>query len=206
MKRTRIIQGLTLGGALMAVTWFVVLPAIASSGPSGQAVPPPSSAGVTPTDVARGAAGTDCSVFHPGTGYSLYIANPDDGTYKTTVNGSTYTFKIVQLTRNISPSLPAFDTDKYMNISSPDGSAQITDVGIDGGSDENRDIKGVTDETRYDYSKVSGGFVTSDNNLHPPAQSVSSKTGLPTALYSYSHVTFCFRPKTATISGPSIAT
>ena len=196
--------GLVAVGLLVGLLMFVVLPAFATA--SGQLVPPPSTAGVTPTDVARGVPnGTDCSAFYANNpasqpAYSYYIADPEEGgpKYTTTVGGSTVTFTLKEDPPNTKPSLPAYANDKYLSFTST--GAVVTDVGVDAGQDENQDIKGVTDVTRYSYSRLPGGFVTADGYLHPPAESVD-KSGNPTRLYSFSHVTFCFNLPTATVSG-----
>jgi hypothetical protein len=207
MKGSRRIGKLTVGGLggvglLVGLLLFIVLPAFAGTG--GPPVPPPSTDGVTPTDVARGVpAGTDCSAFYASNpsakpAYSYYIANPQSGTYSTTAGGTPVTFTLKQNPPNTNPPLPGYAIDKYIGFTSTN--AAVTDVSIESGLDENVDIRGVNDTARYNYSGLPGGFVTSDGYLHPTAL-LSDKNGRPLILYSYSHVTFCFNLTTDSVSG-----
>ncbi len=203
MRHLRVLQGLAALGLIVGLAWLVVLPAFASS--VGGAVPPPSSDGVTPVDVTRGTVtsgvSTDCTTNYHGKStpaYGLYIADPENGTYKTTVGGSQVTFTLKENPPNTNHAYPAYDEDKYTGFTST--GAAVTDVGIDAGSNENSDIKGISDETWYSYAGQPNGFVTSDNYLHAPAQSVNSQNQ-PTKLYSYSHLTICFNLPNVTVSG-----
>lgn len=170
-------------GLLVAVTLLVVLPALAS--PTGALVPPPSSQGITPVDVATGGQSNDCAIFNSSAANQFRIANPKTQTYATTVNGVPVTFKVTVNPADAQSS-PAYANGKYLDFQST--GAAVVDVGIKGG----------TDETRYNYSgQVSGGgpnlgSVSSDGIMHAPAQTTDPNTGLPTQLYSVSNLTFCF--------------
>jgi len=170
-------------GLLVAVTLLVVLPALAS--PTGALVPPPSSQGITPVDVATGGQSNDCAIFNSSAANQFRIANPKTQTYATTVNGVPVTFKVTVNPADAQSS-PAYANGKYLDFQST--GAAVVDVGIKGG----------TDETRYNYSgQVSGGgpnlgSVPSDGIMHAPAQTTDSSTGQPTQLYSVSNLTFCF--------------
>jgi hypothetical protein len=177
-KRTvRIVAGLFVVAGLLAL----VLPALAST--PGAAVPPPSTRGVTPTDVNTGGQSNDCALFYAGNSsaqptYQFRIANPKSQTYTTTAGGSTVSFKVT-----IDPAdaqgKPAYGGNKYLDFAAT--GASVVDVGIKGGADE----------TRYYYGSLAGGAVASDGALHAPAQSTASD-GTPTQLYALSNLTFCF--------------
>lgn len=175
--RKALLVGLATLGISVAMVMFV-LPALAT--PAGQTIKPPSTLGILPVDVPTGGQSNDCAVFYPNGGplYQYRISNPKSQTYKTMVgpNNTPVTFTLT-MNPSTATGLPAYANDKYVSISST--GAAITDVGIKGG----------TDTARYNYSSL--GFVTSDGNLHAPAQSVDASSN-PTSLYSVSNLTFCF--------------
>jgi hypothetical protein len=186
MSRIRSLRGLAstaaIAGLLVVVVLFVVLPALAST--PGTPVPPPSTSGVTPIDVATGGQSNDCAVFYasnPGDQplYQYRIANPKSQKYTTTVNGSPVSFTLL-LNPPDAVGQPANTGNKYVDLVTSSG-AKIVDIGIKGG----------LDETRYRYGLTTDGFITADGALHAPAQSTTTDN-TPTQLYSISNLTFCF--------------
>src|SRR5438445_10645415 len=78
MKRMLSLRGLVGAAVIAGLLTFVVLPALAST--PGAAVPPPSTSGVTPTDIATGGQSNDCALFYAGNpsaqpAYQFRIAN-----------------------------------------------------------------------------------------------------------------------------------
>jgi hypothetical protein len=192
MKHARTFRAVVGLSLIVGITLLVVIPALASA--PGSLVPPPSTAGVTPIDVATGGQSNDCQVFGSNGKYQYRIANPKSQTYSTTVGGIPVTFT-VKLNPADAKSLPAYSANKYLDLTST--GAAIVDVGIKGGQDE----------TDYNYdgrlsqeTASPPGSVTSDGALHAPAQSVDANNE-PTSLYSISNLTFCFNIPTGTVSG-----
>jgi SdrD B-like domain len=191
MKRTRSVQGLALLGALVAVAWFVVLPAIAATGKS---IPPASTAGVTPTNLSIGDdAVNDCKVFYS-SGAPTYGFRIKDGTSKTytdPASGATFTLKVNPGNPDSTgKSWPAYANNTYFSFTST--GAAIVDVGVDGADER--------DAARYNYSGVTGGFVTGDGYLHADAQKTNSD-GSTKTLDGLDDMSFCYNLATASVSG-----
>jgi hypothetical protein len=176
LSKVRIGGIFAVGGLLIGLMMFIVLPALAST--PGQPVPPPSTLGVTPIDFDTGGQSDDCAVFGSSAANQFRISNPKSKTYSTSVNGAPVTFTL-KLNPDDARSLPAYANQKYVDVSST--GAAIIDIGIKGG----------TDETDYRYSDLPAGYATADGALHAPAQSVLPD-GTPTTLYNISNLTFCF--------------
>jgi hypothetical protein len=191
MKRMRIVQGLALVGALTAVTWFVVVPAIASS--AGSKIPPPSASGVTPTDFVVNDAPNDCKSFYGSATAPTYSFRIKDGTSKTytdSATGATFTLKLNPGNPDSTgKSWPAYANNTYFSFTST--GAAIVDVGVDGQNER--------DAARYNYSGLSGGAVTSDGYLHADATKTNSD-GSTKTLDGLDDMSFCYN-QFAPISG-----
>src|SRR4051794_20527649 len=130
MKHLRSIRALAVLGGLVALTFFVVLPAFAST--PGGPVPPPSARNITPIDYNTGGQSNDCELFYAGNPaakppYQFRIANPKSQTYTTTVNGATVSFTLTLNPTAAKQSSPAYANDKYLDFTS--SGASIVDVG-----------------------------------------------------------------------------
>lgn len=196
LRRKRNAAGLGAIAATVGVTLWLVLPAFATV--PGGAIPPRTSAGIMAVDVATGGQNNDCAFFGSAGSSSYRIANPKDGTYKTTAADGTKVTFTIDMNPASAVGQPAYANDKYVSFTST--GAVVSDVGVKGG----------TETARFNYTGVSFpgvpsnpnlGGVSSDGNLHGPAQSTVSSTNLtPTLLYSVSQITFCFAPA-GSISG-----
>ena len=174
--------------AVLGLTVLVVLPAVAST--PYKPVPPASSpAGITPTDYPIGGQPGICGTLFPGFSGSEYdISNPKSSSYDA---GGGIAFRLIVDPPNqggpVGGLWPAYAKGKYVSLSAT--GAVLVGVGINGG----------TDTAKYDYSVLRDGFAARDGYLHAPAQSVDS-SGMPTQLYSVSHLTLCYLPA-GSISG-----
>ncbi len=174
-------------GALVVLTMFVVLPAVAFN--TGDPEPPASGTyGITPTLVANGGQNNDCEVFYG-------VAGNGDGTY--TVNGTTFHEFYVNNPKNTTTATDpttgatfSFSIDTRTNVikSWSSTGAAVTDVGVKGG----------TQTLRYNYNGAVPQPVTGDTSLHPPI-SGTDKQGNP-LYYTVSHTGFCYTA-TAPVSG-----
>jgi SdrD B-like protein len=171
--------------ALVALTMFAVLPALASN-PGDLVSPASSPGGVTPTDVGIGGNGVCSNLYstsaynHPmPAGVSEYDnPNPVNGTNLPSGNSDGVTFTLTNSGANSAQRLQVGGTN-----------AQILGIAVNGGSDS----------TVYDYRPTTRGWVAGDGNLHAPASKFSG-SGSPTQWYGISHLTVCYTP-TASISG-----
>ena len=197
MKGTRIIQGLALGGALLAVTWLVVVPAFGSS--VGSKVPPPSVSGVLPTDYYANDTPNDCGkLFYPSGGAPTYAFRIKDGTskkYTDPATGATFTLTVNPPNSGYpsgsgSAKWPAYANGTYFSFTST--GAAIVDVGVDGDNEK--------DATRYSYSGAAGGSVSGDGYLHASALKTNSD-GSPKTLDGLDDMSFCYNKPAATVSG-----
>ena len=188
MKGTRIVQGLVLGGALLAVTWLVVVPAFGSS--VGSKVPPPSVSGVLPTDYYANDTPNDCGkLFYPSGGAPTYAFRIKDGTskkYTDPATGATFTLTVNPPNSGYpsgsgSANWPAYANGKYFSFTST--GAAIVDVGVDGDNEK--------DTTRYSYSGASGGSVSGDGYLHASALKTNSD-GSTKTLDGLDDMSFCY--------------
>jgi hypothetical protein len=187
MRFLRSKRGLAGVGALAAVlgiTLFVVLPAVASN--PGDKVPPPSAPGnITPTDVAIGGNGVCANIFpklwargdvkeydnvNPlSTANFVPSGNPDTATFKLTLSG----------------------TNQAQLLQVESTNAAIFAMGIKGGNDT-----AAYDYLGSDYSSPTTGpaqkWVTTDGTLHAPASKLS-RSGDPTQWYGISLLNVCYR-------------
>ena len=180
MKYLRSKRGLIAFGAVAAVVGVTlfVLPAFGSN--PGDYVSPPSGAGVLPIDVQVGGTGDCQNLFTNLNSVSEY----DNVNPKTTNNpvssgnGDGITF-----------SLTLHGNNKMQEFDLSSNGAVILGIGIKGG----------TQSTAYDYrTGVAAGFLSSDTNLHAPAQTWTGSgtfgnPEVPTQLYSLSQLTICYR-------------
>lgn len=184
-RRARYFGGGLATVALVALTLFVVLPALASN--LNDKVPPSSGAGVMPVDVGIGGNGNCSNLFPTLTGVrELDVPNPVSGSYP---SGKGWSFTITAGT------LPHFNKNAGQTLAvDSNGNAAILGIGINGG----------TDSLIYDYRTTSQGFVTGDTGLHAPAskwtQGTNPETGI-TQYFGVSHLTVCYKTPLATISG-----
>lgn len=186
MKHLQRFRALALVGALVAATWFVVLPAFAST--AGQAVLPPSTGGVTPTNVKAKDAPDDCKLFYPAgsrPAYSFRIKDGASKTYTDSKSGATFTLTLNPANTgnpsNGGGTWPAYGKNTYFSFTST--GAAIVDVGVDGDNE--------IDTTRYSYSGRTTGFVTSDGYLHASALS-TDRSGNTTKLDGLDDMSFCY--------------
>ena len=188
----RVGQGLTPRGAVVAATWFVVVPALGST----NAVLPASTSGVTPTAVRVNDAPNDCKVFYS-SGAPTYSFRIKDGTsrkYTDPATGATFTLNLNPPNTGYpsgsgNAKWPAYAKDTYFSFTST--GAAIVDVGVDGENEK--------DAARYNYSGLSGGSVTSDGYLHSDASKTNSD-GSPRTLDRLDDMSFCYNTF-ASISG-----
>ena len=188
MKRTRIVQGLVLVGALVAVLWLVVVPAFGSS--AGSKVPPPSVSGVPATDYFANDTPNDCGkLFYPSGGAPSYAFRIKDGTskkYTDPATGATFTLS-VNPSNSGYPSgsgtakWPAYANGTYFSFTST--GASVVDVGVDGDNER--------DTTRYNYAGAAGGSVSGDGYLHASALKTNSD-GSPKTLDGLDDMSFCY--------------
>jgi hypothetical protein len=168
--------------ALVAVTLFVVLPALASN--AGDYVNPPSADGVLPLDVPVGGTG-DCANLFPnlGGGVSEYDnVNPKTKANLASGHNDNVTFGLTMHTTN--------------------NQAQMLDLISSGAEILGIGIKGGTQSTAYNYvtgpyvTGTNNGYVTADSGLHAPLQSftLSGNTETGSQFYSISQLTVCYRP------------
>ena len=114
-----------VAGALVGLTMFVVLPALAST--PGTPVPPASSpGGVTPIDVQTGGQDNDCSLFYPAgsTLHAFYVDNPKTKSYTDPATGATF-----NITTNPTPSTswPSMTRRSPQPRETPPGTAWLSD-------------------------------------------------------------------------------
>lgn len=183
--RARYFGGGLMIVVLVALTLFVVLPALASD--AGATVPPPSGAGITPLDVRIGGNGNCSNLFPTMAGVQeLDVPNPVSGSY---ASGNGWNFTLTAGT------LPGFNKNSGQSLAvNSNGKAAILGIGINGG----------TDSLIYDYRTLPQGWVAADTNLHAPASKFTSGTNPETGItqyYGISHLTVCYRTPLATISG-----
>ena len=184
-------------GALVALTMFVVLPALAFN--PGDFEPPASGTyGITPVLIANGGQNNDCEIFYN-------VAGNGNGTY--TVGGKTFHEFYVNNPKNTTTATdPAtgasftFTVDSRTNALTRFSStgAAIVDVGIKGGTQTTRYNYDGTVPQPSTYPGPFPGTVTNDTSLHPPI-SGTDKQGNP-LYYTISHTGFCYSP-IAAISG-----
>ena len=182
-NRQRSVGALVVVAAAAGLLLFVVLPALAST--VGSSVPPASSpGGVTPTLFSiRDQEGqeNDCKNFYSSGGptNSFVIKDGKTGTYTDKATGATFTLTVDP--GNPGNSWPAYASGKYFSFTST--GAAIVDVGVDGANER--------DATRYRYSSLAAGFVTSDGYLHASAVKTNS-SGIPTSLDGLDDMAFCY--------------
>ena len=181
----RRLAGLGAVGVVVAVTLFVVLPAVASN-PGDYVNPPSTTAGVLPYDVAFGGNGACSNLFTGGHSLGSGIHEYDNNNPKTVTgaksgNGDGVTFDLA--------------------LHSPSNTSQTLDVTGHGAAILGIGIKGGTQSTAYDYlhpGPVSypGGYVAGDTGLHAPLQnnSFSLLNGVETgsSFYSISLLNVCY--------------
>ena len=192
MKGMRIVQGLTLAGALTAAMWFVVVPALGST----KTVLPASTIGVTPTAVRVNDAPNDCKVFYSSgaPAYSFRIKDGASKTYTDHATGATFTLNLNPPNTGYpsgsgNAKWPAYEKDTYFSFTST--GAAIVDVGVDGANER--------DAARYNYAGLPSGSVTSDGYLHSDALRTNSD-GSPKTLDTLDDMSFCYNAF-ASISG-----
>jgi len=166
-----------------------VLPAIGGS--LGPDIPPASSAGVMPQEVATGGQSNDCELLgFPGSQYTSYrIDSPKSQPYNVTVGSKTVTFTL--------------------SISTGSNKDKVFDYKVENAAVYGIGVKGGTKTAGYLYPPTapareatwpavarapSDTKLYSDANLHAPRDNQNK-------LYSISNVTFCFDARTAAISG-----
>ena len=188
MKGTRIIQGLALGGALLAVTWLVVVPAFGSS--VGSKVPPPSVSGsfrATTTRTTRRTTAASSSIRLGGAPtYAFRIKDGTSKKYTDPATGATFTLTVNPPNSGYpsgsgSAKWPAYANGTYFSFTST--GAAIVDVGVDGDNEK--------DATRYSYSGAAGGSVSGDGYLHASALRTNSD-GSPRTLDGLDDMSFCY--------------
>jgi hypothetical protein len=217
LRNTRRLAGLGALVAIVSLTLWVVLPALAASSSS----PPPASLPqsvypsspsnglsstadssgnnktyVTPVDLPVGGNG-NCT---PGSGTDVLptvSALPGMRQYQ---NNNPQTSSSLQSGNSDSAtfSLTLGGTSKTQALLLTSTNAAIYGIGLNGGNDYT-----AYDYTGLDYAgnqgHVTQGWVTADGNLHGPI-SKTTGSGAPSQWYSMSHLTVCYRPLT-TVSG-----
>ena len=174
----------------VAVTLFVVLPAIASN--PGDKVPPVSAAGITPTDVNIGGNAV-CSNLFPGFAGVREYDNPSPKTAANLPSGNN---------DGVTFSLTTSGNTNNQRLAVTSSNAAILGLGVKGGNDN-----AVYDYTGTDYGAgVAAGFVNGDSVLHAPASKFTGVdgTGLETGVtqwYTISHLVVCYRTPLKTVSG-----
>jgi hypothetical protein len=178
-------------GALVVLTLFVLLPAVASATPNWQ--PPPSTTyNITPELVANGGQNNDCSFFYPGS-----TVNPD-GTVTIPGGQVLHQFYINNPKNTTSATDPA--TGATFSVTVNTKTNMLTSFGSTGAAIVDVGIKGGVNTTHYNYSgfipqpaTYTGPFpgtVTMDTSLHPPISGTDKQGN--TTYYTVSHTSFCY--------------
>lgn len=180
-NKKRLAAGLSVVGATVAITLFVVLPALASS-PGDYVNPPSTGAHVLPYDVAFGGNGACSNIFTGGHSLGAGVHEYDNGNPKSGLglksgNGDGVTFDL--------------------SLHSPSNTTQTLDVTGHGAAILGIGIKGGTQTTAYDYlHNALGGWVAGDTGLHAPLQNNSYTTvgGVETgnSFYGISLLNVCY--------------
>jgi hypothetical protein len=187
LRNKRRLAGLGALAAVIGVTLWIVLPAVASN--VGDRVGPhsnPAGQGVYPIDVGIGGNGVCSNLFPSLGGVQEYDnPNPKTGTYDSG-NSDSVKFDLQMDPTDLGKdTTPAWAKGNYMNVAvnASGTAAKIVGIGINGG----------TDSTTYTY-----GGVSQDTYLHAPAQSWKTLTDSagsyewPSKLYGISHLTVCY--------------